>query len=63
MHRQDILIASVVFGENLFLNNTKNKKIILDYIRKRDSNPAPLCVNRECVEYVQSFKFLSVHLS
>lgn len=63
MHRQDISIASVVFGENLVLNNTKNKEIILDYMRKRDSDPVPLRVNRECVEYVQSFKFLCVHLS
>lgn len=49
-----MLIASVVFGENLVLDDTKNKEIVLDYMRKHESDPAPLCLNRECVEYIYS---------
>ena len=47
---------------NLALNISKTKEIILDF-RRNAATPAPLYINGECVERVQSFKFLGVHIS
>ena len=41
---------------------TKTKELILDFRRNR-APPAPLYINGEGVERVQSFKFLGVHIS
>ncbi len=48
---------------NLVLNTSKTEELTLEYRKKCDSDPAPLCINGACVERVQSFKFLCVHLS
>nr|XP_061796100.1 ileal sodium/bile acid cotransporter-like [Nerophis lumbriciformis] len=47
---------------NLLLNTTKTKEVILDF-RKKGTHPAPLAINGECVERVNSFKLLGVHIS
>ncbi len=47
---------------NLKLNTTKTKEMILDFRRKRGDH-APLTIYGECVERVASFKFLGSHIS
>lgn len=47
---------------NLALNISKTKELILDF-RRNSATPAPLYINGECVERVQTFKFLGVHIS
>ncbi|XP_077455065.1 rapunzel 5 isoform X2 [Stigmatopora argus] len=47
---------------NLTLNTTKTKEIILDF-RKHGTDLAPLLINGVCVDRVQSFKFLGVHVT
>lgn len=46
---------------NPTLNTTKTTEMILDFRRKRDTEP--LHINGEKVERVQTFKFLGVHVS
>ena len=45
---------------NLFLNVSKTKELIVDY-RKRWAEQAPINIKRAVVERVESFKFLDVH--
>ena len=47
---------------NLSLNTTKTKELILDY-RRQSAVPAPLYINGDCVEKVHTFKFLGANLS
>ena len=47
---------------NLSLNTSKTKKLILDY-RRRSTNLAKLHINRDCMEKVHTFKFLGAHIS
>ena len=47
---------------NLALNITKTKGLILDF-RRNKAAPAPLHINGESVERVESFKSLGVHIS
>ncbi|GAA6107961.1 thymidylate kinase isoform X1 [Tachysurus ichikawai] len=47
---------------NLSLNTYKTKELILDF-RRCHTEPAPLYINGECVERVNTFKFLGVHIS
>ena len=47
---------------NLALNISKTKELVLDFRRNR-AVPAPLYINGECVEQVETFKFLGVHIS
>ena len=49
-------------NNNLSLNVTKTKKIIVDY-RKRRTEHAPILINGAVVEQVESFKFLTVHIT
>ncbi len=49
-------------ANNLTLNTTKTKEIILDFRRHR-ADPAPLYINGDCVERVQTFKFLGTIIS
>ena len=46
---------------NLSLNVSKTEELIVDY-RKRGAKQAPINVNRTVVEWVESFKFLGVHI-
>jgi hypothetical protein len=47
---------------NLSLNVTKTKEMIVDY-RKRRTEHTPILNNRAIVEQVESFKFRSVHIT
>ncbi|KAL0199254.1 hypothetical protein M9458_007794, partial [Cirrhinus mrigala] len=46
---------------NLLLNTSKTKELIIDYRRKKTDIP-PLIINRDCVERVADFRFLGVHI-
>ena len=41
---------------------SKTKELIVDY-RKRKAEHAPIHINGAVVEWVESFKFLSVHIT
>jgi hypothetical protein len=47
---------------NLSLNMSKTRELILDY-RKRLAEHAPLNIDGAVVERVKSFKFLGVHIT
>uniref|UniRef100_A0A4W5KKS1 Reverse transcriptase domain-containing protein n=1 Tax=Hucho hucho TaxID=62062 RepID=A0A4W5KKS1_9TELE len=47
---------------NLSLNVTKTKEMIVDY-RKRRTEHAPILIDGAVVEQVESFKFLGVHIN
>ena len=47
---------------NLFLNVSKTKELIVDYSKWRAEH-TPILIDRAVVERVESFKFLSVHIT
>ena len=47
---------------NLSLNVNKSKELIVEY-RKRRAEHAPIHINGAVVEWVESFKFLGVHIT
>uniref|UniRef100_A0A8C7WBW6 Reverse transcriptase domain-containing protein n=1 Tax=Oncorhynchus mykiss TaxID=8022 RepID=A0A8C7WBW6_ONCMY len=49
-------------NNNLSLNVTKTKEMIVDY-RKRRTEHAPILIDGAVVEQVESFKFLGVHIN
>ena len=49
-------------ANNLPLNTTKTKELILDF-RKSRADPAPLFIHGVCVEQVSSYRFLGIQLS
>jgi hypothetical protein len=49
-------------NNNLSLNITKNKEMIVDY-RKRSTEHVPILLDGAVVEWVESFKFLRVHIN
>ena len=49
-------------NNNLSLNVTKTKEIIVDY-RKRSTEHVPILIDEAVVEQVESFKFLGVHIT
>ncbi len=51
------------FQNNLDLNTTKTKEIIVDFRRSRRTEHSALSIHGEEVERVESFKFLGVHIS
>ena len=62
-YRDEVLkLGEWCVSNNLALNIAKTKELILDFRRNR-APPAPLYINGEGVERVQSFKFLGVHIS
>ena len=62
-YRDEVLkLGEWCVSNNLALIITKTKELILDFRRNR-APPAPLYINGEGVERVQSFKFLGVHIS
>ena len=48
-------------NNNLFLNLTKTKEMIVDY-RKRRTEYAPILIDGAVVEQFESFKFHGVHI-
>ena len=49
-------------NNNLSLNVTKTKEMIVDY-RKRRTEHIPIVIDGAVVELVESFKFLGVHIT
>jgi hypothetical protein len=49
-------------NNNLSLNVSKTKELIVDY-RKRWAEQAPVNIGGAVVEWVESFKFLGVHIT
>jgi hypothetical protein len=47
---------------NLSLNMSKTKELIVDYRKKREEH-TPIHINGAVVERVESFKFLGVHIT
>ena len=47
---------------NLSLNVSKTKEMIVDY-RKKRTEPTPILIDVAVVEQVESFKFLGVHVT
>ena len=48
---------------NLLLNTTKTKELILDFRRKKGANPPPIFIKGDPVERVYSFKYLGIHIT
>ena len=48
---------------NLLLNVSKTKELIVDFGKKQGRNYAPLNINGSSVERVDSFKYLGVHIT
>lgn len=46
---------------NLLLNTTKTKELIIDF-RRKGTNIRPLFIIGDCVERVSEFKFLGIHI-
>ncbi len=49
-------------ANNLTINTSKTKELVIDF-RKHKTDPLPLYINGDCVERVQSFKFLGTLIS
>jgi hypothetical protein len=49
-------------NNNLSLNVTKTKEMIVDY-RKRSTEHGPILIDGTVVEQVECFKFLGVHIN
>ena len=49
-------------NNNLILNPSKTKEMIIDY-RKKKEPITPIFINNECIEIVNSFKFLGTTIS
>lgn len=57
-YREDVQKLSIwCSNNNLVLNTTKTKEVIMDSRRNRPE-PSPLHINGECVERVHTFRFL-----
>lgn len=50
-------------NNNLDINTTKTKEMIMDLRRSKRTEHYALCIDGEEVERVESFKFLGVHIS
>ena len=48
---------------NLLLNNSKTKEVIVDYRKSRKTEHAPLLIHGEEVDHVNNIKFLGIHIS
>ena len=62
-YREEVRELAVWYQDNnLSLNVSKSKGMIMDY-RKRRAEQAPININGAVVERVESFKFLGVHIT
>ncbi|KAI3360476.1 hypothetical protein L3Q82_002271 [Scortum barcoo] len=50
-------------NNNLVLNTSKTKEVIVDYRRSRRTEHAPLLIHGEAVERVNNIKFLGIHIT
>jgi len=49
-------------NDNLILNQSKTKEMIIDYHKKKEPL-TPIYINNECIEIVNSFKFVGITIS
>ena len=62
-YREEVrYLAGWCQNNNLYLNVTKTKEMIVDY-RKRSTEHVPILIDGAVVEQVESFTFLGVHIS
>lgn len=62
-YRNEVLkLSAWCSANNLALNTTKTKEIILDF-RKHRADPPPLYIDGDCVDGVQTFTFLGTTIS
>jgi hypothetical protein len=62
-YREEVRYMAVWCQDNnLYLNASKSKELIVDY-RKRRAKHAPIHIDEAVVEQVERFKFLSVHIT
>ncbi|KAI3374481.1 hypothetical protein L3Q82_006306 [Scortum barcoo] len=50
-------------NNNIVLNTSKTKEVIVDYRRSRRTEHAPLLIHGEAVERVNNIKFLGIHIT
>ncbi|XP_075935394.1 uncharacterized protein LOC142935136 [Anarhichas minor] len=63
-YRQEVQhLAEWCSDNNLVLNTTKTKEVIVDFRRSRKTTPSPLYISGEEVERVDSIKFLGLHIT
>ncbi|KAL0147888.1 hypothetical protein M9458_056809, partial [Cirrhinus mrigala] len=63
-YREEIKhLASWCTDNNLLLNTTKTKELIVDFRKGRRGSHEPIHINGMAVEPVSSFKFLGTHIS
>ncbi|XP_037401999.1 uncharacterized protein LOC119265423 [Pygocentrus nattereri] len=55
-------LAKWCSGNNLTLNSSKAKELIIDF-QQKGAVPTPLYINGDCVGRVPSFRFLGTHIS
>ncbi|KAI3356762.1 hypothetical protein L3Q82_003441 [Scortum barcoo] len=56
-------VRDLTQDNNLHLNGSKTKELIVDFRRRQREEHAPLSINGTTVERVNSFRFLGVHIS
>ena len=62
-YREEVRDLAVWWNDNkLSLNESKTKKQIVDY-KKRQTEQAPINIDGDVVERVESFKFFGVHIT
>ncbi|KAI3353873.1 hypothetical protein L3Q82_005080 [Scortum barcoo] len=63
-YREEVrALTSWCQDNNLHLNISKTKELIVDFRRRQREEHAPLSINGTTVERVNSFRFLGVHIS
>ncbi|KAI3366931.1 hypothetical protein L3Q82_009573, partial [Scortum barcoo] len=61
--RSSSTLVSGAQNNNLVLNTSKTKEVIVDYRRSRRTEHAPLLIHGEAVERVNNIKFLGIHIT
>ncbi|KAI3366867.1 hypothetical protein L3Q82_009518 [Scortum barcoo] len=62
-YREEIQHLTQWCSNNLVLNTSKTKEVIVDYRRSRRTEHAPLLIHGEAVERVNNIKFLGIHIT
>lgn len=61
-YRDEIQKLTAWCSDNLILNSSKTKELVIDFRRKREEH-APIYIKGEIVEKVSDFKFLGTYIS
>ena len=56
-----VRLSSWCRDNNLLLNISKTKELVIDYRREKTEIP-PLIISGDCVEKVANFRYLGVHI-